>query len=426
MNPADLQAVVSKNAEEKQGVYGVFDPARIPDLQIKTFGGLKGVRAAVSPDCSYRLVRDALNAAGETLDLYIYNLSADHLLELLRNAKDRGVAVRIMYDVMDTRGDEKNKIKQLGVETKEAPSSGRRKVFTVCHQKFAVIDNKSLLLGSANWASSSIPKVTVPHKFKKGNREWLVHITDEGIAAWFAELFQADWDIVEMEGPQGAAGALGVEAPIVGELEARAAAVTVPPEVFDLSEPLAEGATVTPILSPDNYFKLVRKLIRDAQESVYVEQQYIVAGGAKTQELLEELAARKGQVEIRIIVSPAYPESWDKTKETLEAADLLDCLRAINLDSFTHLHNKGVLVDGRYSVVTSTNMSENSITQAREAGVLIDSDEIGGYYRKVFDVDWETGIDPADVASHLAAVEDALSRVEEPTVEVHPADLRVV
>lgn len=426
MNPADLQAVVSKNAEEKQGVYGVFDPERIPALQIETFDGLKDVRAAVSPDCSYRLVRDALNAASETLDLYIYNLSAGHLLELLRDAKDRGVAVRIMYDVMDTRGDEKNKIKQLEVETKEAPSSGRRKVFTVCHQKFAVIDNKSLLLGSANWAASAIPKVTVPHKFKKGNREWLIHITDEGIAAWFGELFQADWDIVEMEGPQGAAGALAVEVPVVGEIEARAAAVTVPPVVFDISEPLAEGATVTPILSPDNYFKLVRKLIRAAQESVYIEQQYIVAGGAKTQGLLEELAARKGQVKIRIIVSPAYLESWNKTKETLEAADLLDCLRAINLDSFTHLHNKGVLVDGRYSVVTSTNMSENSITQAREAGVLIDSDEIGGYYRKVFDVDWETGIDPADVASHLAAVEDALSKVEEPTVEVHPADLRVV
>lgn len=426
MNPADLQAVVSKNAEEKQGVYGVFDPARIPAIQIRTFDGLKNVQAAVSPDCSYRLVRDALNAASETLDLYIYNLSADYLLELLSDAKGRGVTVRVMYDVMDTRGDEKNKINQLDVETKEAPSSGRRKVFTVCHQKFAVIDSKSLLLGSANWATTSIPKVTVPHKFKKGNREWLVQITDDEIATWFGELFQADWDIAEMEGPQGTVAAPAVEVPVIGEIEARAAAVTIPPVVFDLSEPLAGAAKVTPILSPDNYFKLVRKLIREAQESVYIEQQYIVAGGPKTQGLLEELSGRKGQVEIRIIVSPAYPESWDKTKETLEAADLLDCLRAINLDSFTHLHNKGVLVDGRYSVVTSTNMSENSITQAREAGVLIDSDEIGGYYRKVFDVDWETGIDPADVVSHLAAVEDALSKVEEPTVEIHPADLRVV
>jgi len=263
----------------------------------------------------------------------------------------------------------------------------------------------------------------VPGKFRKGNREWLVQIENAGVAGWFAELFQADWDIPELDAPEGAVNVL--EVPELDSLEARVAAVTVPDEVFDFSSPLENDAKITPILSPDNYYKLVRNLIRNANTSIDIQQQYIKAGGPKTRGLLEALSDRKGQVEIRILISPAFKEGWEKSVETLEAADLLDCLRAINLDSFTHLHNKGVLVDGKYTVVTSTNMSENSITQAREAGVLIESEEIGGYYKRVADLDWKSGIDPADVPSHIAAIEDALSRVEEPILEMHPADLRV-
>jgi cardiolipin synthase len=425
MDPVKLQAIADKNADNIQGVYGVFDPDRIPELEFKTFDNVKHISAAVSPDCSFRLVRDAIDAAEETIDLYIYNLSAEYLLDLLRSAKDRGVAIRLMYDVMDTRGNERQKIQQLGVERKEAPSSGGRKVFTVCHQKFAVIDGHSLLLGSANWAGTSIPKVTIPNKFKKGNREWLIHIVDEALAGWYAELFQADWDIEELQGPQGAGTALLEPQP--PPVETRAAAVELPDEVFDIETPnLGQGVAVTPILSPDNYFKLVRDLIRNATTSIDIEQQYIQAGGPKTKALLEELSARKNDVTIRILVSPAFKESWDSTVETLTAAGLDDRLRAINLNTFTHLHNKGVLVDARFTVVTSTNMSENSITQAREAGVLIDSEKIGGYFKRVVDVDWSGGLDPADVPSQLAALRDTLTLVEEPTVEIHPADLRMI
>lgn len=425
MDPLETPSPLEENLASKQEVFSVFDPDRVPELEIRAFTDVQNIRLAVSPDCSYRLVRDALARANESLDIYIYNASADHLLDLVREAKDRSVTVRIMYDVMDTRGDERQKLAALGVDIKEAPSSGKRQVFTVCHQKFAVIDGVSVLLGSANWAGTSIPKVTVPGKFKKGNREWLVDIEDEDVATFFAELFQADWDIPEMELPQG--GVAVPTGPALEPVEVRAAAVTIPNQVFDIGAPdLGTGAKVTPILSPDNYFKLVRDLIRQATRSIDIEQQYIVASGPKTHGLLNELQARKGEVTIRIVVSPAFAKNWDATVETLDAVGLLACLRAINLDSFTHLHNKGVLVDERFTVVTSTNMSENSITKAREAGVLIDSAEVGAYFKAVMDVDWESGLDPADVPQHLSEVEDALTRVEEPTVEIHAADRRLI
>lgn len=426
MSLIDLDKIVEKNAQDIQGVYGVFDPERIPPFDEQVFEDVKNVKTAVSPDCSYRLIRDALNAAQNTIDLYIYNISAEHLLDLLRQAKNRQVSVRIMYDVMDTRGGEKAKLLALDVEMKVAPSSGRRKVFTVCHQKFAVIDNSSLLIGSANWAGSAIPKVEIPNKFKKGNREWLAHVEDENVAKWFSRLFQADWDIPELESPQGLIEL--EEVPVLEGIETRLAAVTIPEDIFDIERFSNNNSPIkiTPILSPDNYYKTVLNLIRNAQTSIYLEQQYIVAGGSKTRNLLEALKERKDEVKIRIIISPAYAESWDQSLETLEAAELLDRTRAINLDSFTHLHNKGVLVDGRFTLVTSTNMSENSITKARETGILIESNEIGAYYKKVMDLDWKSGLDPADVPQQLAAIEDALSRVDEPMLEIHPADERII
>jgi phosphatidylserine/phosphatidylglycerophosphate/cardiolipin synthase-like enzyme len=180
-------------------------------------------------------------------------------------------------------------------------------------------------------------------------------------------------------------------------------------------------------MSPENYFALVRDLIRNAESSIDIEQQYIKVGGKRTKDLLRELAARKNEVEIRIIVSAAYEEGWIQSVDSVRAAGLYSRLRALSLDSFTHLHNKGVLVDGKYTVVTSTNMSENSITQAREAGVLIESEAIGEYYRRAVDVDWASGIAPSDVKHHIASFTgEAGEAVEVETVEVHPADLRVV
>lgn len=424
MRAKNLEELVAENVTEMQPVFGHFDADRVPKLTITSFEGVKDIRLSVSPDCSYRLVRDALAAAKTSIDLYIYNASADHMLDLLHEAKARGVAIRVMYDVMDTRGDERTKLKALHVELKEAPSSGRRQVFTVCHQKFAVIDGKSLVIGSANWASTSIPKVEKPGKFKKGNREWIVHITHGGVASFFAGLFNADWEIPALEAPGGLIGA-PMEIP-PEQLESRAPAVTLPAEIFDVEAP-GGAARITPILSPDNYFKVIKKLVEGAQTSIAIQQQYIVAGGPRTKDLLQALAARKGEVDIRIVVSPAFAKNWNKTVETLEAAGLRECLRAINLESFTHLHNKGVLVDSRFTVVTSTNMSENSLTQAREAGVLIESSEVGDYFQRAFDVDWKSGLDPDDVATKLVELDAELAHVvEDEKVAVHSADLRML
>ncbi|MBN2547934.1 MAG: hypothetical protein JXB15_02155 [Anaerolineales bacterium] len=415
---------------EKFG-HGKFDPTRQPQLIITPAEDVGCITAAVSPDCSYRLVQAALAAAQREVCLYIYNLSAEHLLDLLREARDRGVQIQLMYDISDTRGHEKEKLAGLGVELKEAPSSGGRKVFTVCHQKFFVIDESILVLGSANWAGTSIPKIIVPGTFKKGNREWLVRIDHPGLAAWFKGLFQADWDIPALEAPSGLGIEIGLEEEIVPPAPTYLPALLakMPDEVFDLGEiELEQPARVTPILSPDNYYDLARTLILEAESSIDIEQQYILAGGPKTEGLLAALEQHKDEVEIRVIVSPAYrkegaKDNWELSADSLDAYGLKDRLRAMNLTYYTHLHNKGVIIDRRKVIVSSTNWSENSLARAREAGVLIEAPEIAEYYAQVFDFDWSIAWEAADVPANLANLFQEAMFIPGGFEEVHPADL---
>ena len=427
MDPVKLQAVreASQTWLTESFALGSFDSDRQPDLTIES-SKVKRIWASVSPDCSYRLVRDAIQSAENEICFYIYNASAEHLLKLLEDARDKGVRIRIMYDVTDTRGDERQKLKALGVELKEAPSSDGRKVFTVCHQKFAVIDESRLLIGSANWAGTSIPLIPVPGKFKKGNREWIVRIDEASLAKWFKRLFNADWDIPVLEAPVGFAEApeLRPESTMLPALLAN-----FPDQIFDIKEVnLQSAVTVTPIISPNNYFDLAKKLILEAQTSVDIEQQYILAGGPKTESLLSALEQRKNELQIRIIVSPAYrkegaKDSWELSMESLDSFNLKDRLRAMNLSYFTHLHNKGVIIDRQKVVVSSTNWSENSITRAREAGVLIECPEIAEYFASVVDFDWSIAWDTADVPENIAQLFKDAIFVPGGFDELHPADL---
>jgi len=408
----DLPSLIIAGEGESFGI----DLGRKPELEFQTFNGPNDVRAAVSPDCSFELVKAAIETAASTLDVYIYNVSAPHLLKLLSDAKARGVAVRVMYDAKDTNGGEVAKLEALHVELKVAPSRDPRRVFDVCHQKFAVIDNSRVLFGSANWAASSIPARLPGTKRKKGNREWLIRIDNPEIAAWYQALFDADWNIEEFE-------SFGIE---FGIEEREALLVPAPPFDPPTDTPLrhfpALTGTILPLTSPDNYFHHLKKILSGAKERIYLQQQYI-KGGVKApavDELLRIVREKKDAgLDVRIIVSSRFASGWIGTKDTLEAHGLLDNLAAINLDRFIHCHNKGVIADN-HVVVSSTNWSENSISRAREAGAAFHSAELGLYFAEVFEDDWDTGwtIDQGDAGPSF----DIVDGEEVERVAIHPAD----
>ena len=392
-NAAKFKAAAAMPSEAEDSAALVskqFDPARWPKFDFPVLP-VTAATVAVSPDCSFRFLKKAIDSAKSSLLLYIYNVGAPHMLELLAVAKARGVKIRVMYDGTQNGAAELAALKKIG-KVKAAPAGGSRNVFTVCHQKYLVIDRKTVVVESANWSNTSVPKATTG-SFKKGNREWFIRIDNTDVANWFTNLFEADFDIPDdagLEAPPFAPPLPGFSV---------AAETKVPGQVFDFQAISDPNASIKPIISPNNYLSEVKALLKSAEKSIYLQQQYVLAGNG-VKDLIQIMSKKKTDhpgFDIRVISSAAFPENWAKTKATLDAAGLLDTLKAINPKSFTHCHNKGVIVDNRAVLVSSTNWSMNSITRAREAGVLVRSAKITEYYKDVFLLDWKEGLDPDDV-----------------------------
>jgi phosphatidylserine/phosphatidylglycerophosphate/cardiolipin synthase-like enzyme len=403
------------------GVQSVAPPAsdwpRAPDGIIR---GPMRVHTFVSPDCSFQAMRELLGRATRSLLIYIYNASSDDMLRLVSDSVGRGVSVRIMYDRNDTSGDEVAKLERLGAELRVAPSFAPRRAFTVCHQKFAVIDSEIVIVESANWAVTSIPNPgSAP--WKKGNREWFIALESREAAKRFIDLFELDWKWRRSQHPSIAEAApvpVAVEVYTGFAVESPPPNEILPPGQFDLGT----SATVVPLFSPQNYFRHVKAAIDGAEESVWIEQQYIKASGSGSDvgALLERLRAKRSKIEIRIVSSAVFANAWDDTLATLERYGLRGKIKAIDLREFTHCHNKGVIIDGKVVVVSSTNWSDNSIGAAREAGVMITNAHIARYYARAFDFDWRTGMRPHEVEAVLTMLPEEAPSSDE---QVHPADL---
>lgn len=83
----------------------------------------------------------------------------------------------------------------------------------------------------------------------------------------------------------------------------------------------------------------------------------------------------------------ALIEYFRKTAQK-ENLDISANFLFISEDKLRALHNKGMIIDGKKTLISSINWVENSIKNNREVAVLIDSPDVANYYAKIFDIDW--------------------------------------
>ena len=149
--------------------------------------------------------------------------------------------------------------------------------------------------------------------------------------------------------------------------------------------------TIQPLLTPDEgqntsmYVDHVLDLIKSAETSIFIQMQYIVPPPKAANSfslLLQALgdAVAKGLV-VRIIVSQFQK---DQNTETLKKNWNLE------LHTQNRVHNKGIIVDGKKVLVSSQNWSSEGVLSNRDAGVIIDNEEIAGFFQAVFMDDWNT------------------------------------
>jgi phosphatidylserine/phosphatidylglycerophosphate/cardiolipin synthase-like enzyme len=52
------------------------------------------------------------------------------------------------------------------------------------------------------------------------------------------------------------------------------------------------------------------------------------------------------------------------------------------------VHNKGFIIDGETVVVSSQNFSPAGICENRDAGLILESEQIAQYFGPIFNADW--------------------------------------
>src|SRR5665647_856369 len=229
-----------------------------------------------------------------------------------------------------------------------------------------------------------------PPAGRQGNRGWGVVLDDSRVAAYFAEVFETDL------GGRAVHPVTTVKPGAIETPSDRAYAPRFTPVPFS-------DATVTAVLAPDTAGE-VEALVRSATSSVRIEQAYITnESGTRLQRYLAAAvdAARRG-VEVRVLLDGAWFNTEDDA-DNYEQLRLINPIaragglpleaRIIDLDahSLTKVHTKGVVVDGRRTLVSSINWNEASPSFNREAGVIVDDPGTAAYFAAAFDTDWETG-----------------------------------
>ena len=118
---------------------------------------------------------DAVNSAQKSLDIAIYNFSEPSLANALIRAKNRGVQVRL---VMESDNLFKPVPRQL--QTAGIPINGDGQN-SLMHDKFMVVDGKTLLVGSANFTDNGLST----------DNNYLLFIDDPDLSEVYLEEFDS-------------------------------------------------------------------------------------------------------------------------------------------------------------------------------------------------------------------------------------------
>ncbi|MBL7117754.1 MAG: lamin tail domain-containing protein [Candidatus Syntrophoarchaeum sp.] len=348
------------------------------------------VTAFVSPDCSFSVLQEEINNASSSLFINLYQFENPYLMDVVLDALNRGVTVCLLLEGSPVAGikDEglyiAGEIKERGGEVRFSDDP------FINHAKYAVIDDETLIVMTENWKNTGTPR---NNSF--GNRGWGIVIRNEEVASYFKAVFIEDFYRCKVFSAD------------TEYLETKVMSREIPEGVYvPVFEPRTTNCnfTVIPVLAPDTALSNETALgaINNAKESVLVQQ--FSSGRFWDEEdntfiaaLIE--AARRG-CEVKVMLDSRYLEGGNNNDEVVSwlnevasEANLSLEAKLADLDSLglVKIHNKGLIVDGEKVLISSLNWNANSIYN-REAGVIVENEEIASFYTDVFFHDWNVSV----------------------------------
>lgn len=364
------------------------------EYETQSFREKTEVTSFVSPDNSYDAVTSFLNDVNHSLEVGVYQFTHPQIAQQMINLSEQGVVVRVLVEENPVQGlssESKSVLSSLEEAGAEVKLIDYRNEYEFYHPKFMIADNHSVLLTSENFVRSSFPK-----EENFGNRGWGMIIDSVDLASYCKEYFEEDWDLSsEFTGVSRKIEDIEQANHLEGEYQ----------PTYNMTN--FEGEfNFTPIVGPYNTMceKTILGMINSAEDSIYVQQYYIRNWEDKANPYLEALKeAAKRDVEVKVLL--------DSTWYHLEGEGNDDIVNSINdyssseevdmearlLSPYNDLekaHNKGLIVDETQVLVSTINWNENSPTQNREVGIIVEDEEIGSYYSEIFLTDWRDMIGP--------------------------------
>lgn len=129
--------------------------------------------------CADKLI-NSINTAKTSVDVAIYSFTLDEIADSLISAKNRGVAVRVLFDASQAQSQysEDERLLENGVEVKLLDKSRG-----IMHNKFTIIDSEIVFTGSFNYSQNA----------DRFNDENLVKIESKEIAGLYESEFEELW-----------------------------------------------------------------------------------------------------------------------------------------------------------------------------------------------------------------------------------------
>lgn len=349
-----------------------------------------------SPDNSFDTISSEIERAKKSICLNIYEFTSPQLYYSLHRVLDKNVSIKLLLEGHPAGGlsmEERyiaSKISEAGGKLFYMvgdESEGKYRRYTFDHAKYAIIDNETSIIQSANWGKTGVP---ASNTF--GNREWGVVVRNESLANFLLDVLKEDTDYAEDIIPFNPSDFR------YGN----------PYPDFVMNEGTPEGnyhPTFSPetingtfnctvILSPDNAEGKICRLINSARKSILVEQLYIQKNWDGLNPFLREIVNKSDEdIKVRVIMNynPSYESTNEMNEETmkyLKQNDIDVKFVYSNWSYFSNMHNKGMIVDGNKTLVSSINWNENSVRNNREVGIIIENEDVGKYFTKIFNYDW--------------------------------------
>lgn len=351
--------------------------------------------AYTAPDHSRRILTELVTQAERSLRINVYEFRDAGLARLLldRMAERPALEVRLLLDESPVGMDAEERVLRASIMTALTQAGADVRLFQheryeFDHAKYAVADDRFVLIQSENFVPSGIPQ-----DGRSGNRGWGLLIDHGRLAEALTELFEDDFE----PDPYGARALSAddltdIPLPVTGTAEPE-------PRLWTA---LAQGFNLTVLAGPESNLDendIVVASIRAAQSTIEVEHLNVPpvwrerSGREWPNQYLEALldAAERG-VRVRILLDGHFlDESDNDNRATAKyVADIegVEVRLAEDPDEAV-LHVKGLVIDGRYSFVGSTNWNLNSVAQNRELTVRVDAPAFAQLYLDAFNYDWD-------------------------------------